>query len=341
MKPASTEGASATLARWTEEEHRILVQLTEAQVALETKDKSKTLSWSKHWERVSVQLKEYGYNRTPAACGLHWKRNPDSQRATEAAAGPPWTDAEHGILLRMTNDQLAREEADSSTRMSWGDLWETVSIRLGENGFDRPADECDAHWNMVENGRWHPTPKKTLESRPAEASGGIDKEKEHHLTGQRQTSSTNELFNARPWTQAEHENLVRVFEYKYMPRESNNPFGEGLWTVISQHHQQGGYTRDWKACMSYSREHEELQKYLEKSSSPSVKASTTTQAAGPPHSASESRVAKVEQDLETVHLSNSKRTTSTNFHNTYAEGAESDMSEYEPSRPARQYNTTL
>jgi hypothetical protein len=291
-----------------------------------------------------VQLKEHGYNRTPAACGLHWKRNPDSQRATEAAAGPPWTDAEHEILLRMTNEQLAREDADPSTRMSWGDLWDAISIKLGESGFDRPADECDAHWNMVENGRWHPAPKKTLETRPVEASGGIDKENNIHQSAQppQATTTTQLLTDAQPWTQAEHDNLVRVFENKYKPRDSNNRWGEGLWTIISQYHQQGGYNRDWKACMSYSREHQQqLQEYLKDPPYDSSKASTTIQSAGAPHSALDSRVAKVEQDLEPVDLSNTKRTASTNFQNTYGEAAESDMSEYEPSRPARKHSTSL
>jgi len=336
MKPASSESAPATLARWTEEEHRILVQLTEAQVALETKQPSKTLSWSKHWERVSAQLKEQGYNRTPAACGLHWKRNPDSQRATEAAAGAPWTDAEHEILLRMTNHQLAREEADPSTRMSWGDLWEEISIALGESGFDRPADECDAHWNMVENGRWHPTPKKIPDSRPVEASSGNRNEKEHPSKEPPRAPPTTEIASARPWTNAEHENLLQVFHSHYDPAQQHDYWGEGVWTLIAQVHQRGGFKRSWQDCITYWRTDGRFRKGLDESPDQSSKARTPTTSAGP-RSPVRSRVTKVEQDPESVNLPADNGMGSANFSNVYTEAAESEMSEYEPVRSARKH----
>jgi len=74
--------------RWTDQEHNILVQMTNDQLALERKDKSKVIPWSRHWENISTRLREHGYSRTGPACQGYWKRTVEAQRVNEEAAGP-------------------------------------------------------------------------------------------------------------------------------------------------------------------------------------------------------------------------------------------------------------
>jgi hypothetical protein len=151
MCPARLTAPATTSSRWTDEEHDILVDLTNDQLALETKDESKVISWSRHWENVSTQLQNHGYVRTSAACLGYWKRTLGAQKANEKAAGPRWEDAEHQILLGMTEEQLELEAADRSATMPWARHWKRVSERLKENGYTRTVDACDAYWNLVQD----------------------------------------------------------------------------------------------------------------------------------------------------------------------------------------------
>jgi len=152
MCPArlSAPGPSAA-SRWQNEEHDILVDLTNEQLDLEKKDASKVIPWAKHWVNVSDRLHKKGYSRTAAACLGYWKRTVGAQKANEKAAGPRWDDAEHQILLGMTEDQLVLEETDPTAVMSWAKHWKRVSERLKENGFTRSVDACDAYWNLVQD----------------------------------------------------------------------------------------------------------------------------------------------------------------------------------------------
>lgn len=152
MCPArlSAQGPSAA-SRWSDEEHDILVDLTNEQLNLEKKDSSKVIPWAKHWINVSDRLHRKGYSRTSAACLGYWKRTVGAQKANEKAAGPRWEDAEHQILLGMTEEQLELEETDPSAVMSWAKHWKRVSERLKENGYTRSVDACDAYWNLVQD----------------------------------------------------------------------------------------------------------------------------------------------------------------------------------------------
>jgi hypothetical protein len=152
MCPArlSAQGPSAAQ-RWSDEEHDILVDLTNEQLELEKKDQSKVIPWAKHWVNVSDRLHKKGYSRTAAACLGYWKRTVGAQKANEKAAGPRWEDAEHQILFGMTEDQLEKEETDPTAVMSWAKHWKGVSERLKENGFTRSVDACDAYWNLVQD----------------------------------------------------------------------------------------------------------------------------------------------------------------------------------------------
>lgn len=140
---------SSTLARWTDEEHQILVQLTNDQIELESQDHTQEISWAEHWRQVSSKLHESGYNRTNTACQSYWKRVVETQKANEEAAGPRWDDSEHQILLGMTEDQLALEREDPSAVIPWPKHWKKVSIRLQENGYNRTPNACSAYWLKV------------------------------------------------------------------------------------------------------------------------------------------------------------------------------------------------
>ncbi|KAG4439166.1 hypothetical protein IFR05_005365 [Cadophora sp. M221] len=139
----------STLARWTDEEHQILVQLTNDQIELESQDHTQEISWAEHWRKVSVQLHESGYNRTNTACQSYWKRVVETQKANEEAAGPRWDDSEHQILLGMTEDQLALEREDPSAVIPWPKHWKKVSLHLQENGYNRTQNACAAYWLKV------------------------------------------------------------------------------------------------------------------------------------------------------------------------------------------------
>ncbi|KAH7346153.1 hypothetical protein BKA65DRAFT_272310 [Rhexocercosporidium sp. MPI-PUGE-AT-0058] len=138
-----------TLARWTDEEHQILVQLTNDQIELESQDHTQEISWAEHWRKVSVQLQESGYSRTNTACQSYWKRVVETQKANEEAAGPRWDDSEHQILVGMTEDQLALEREDPTAVIPWPKHWKKVSLRLQENGYNRTQNACAAYWLKV------------------------------------------------------------------------------------------------------------------------------------------------------------------------------------------------
>ncbi|XMA17492.1 hypothetical protein WAI453_010283 [Rhynchosporium graminicola] len=140
---------SSSLARWTDEEHQILVQLTNDQIELESNDHSQEISWAAHWRKVSAQLQASGYNRSNTACQSYWKRVAETQKANEEAAGPRWDDQEHQILLGMTEDQLALEKEDPSAVIPWPKHWKKVSLRLQESGYHRTPNACAAYWLKV------------------------------------------------------------------------------------------------------------------------------------------------------------------------------------------------
>lgn len=142
-------GPVGTLARWTDEEHEILVKLTNDQIELESQDHTQEISWAAHWRKVSSQLHDHGYNRTNTACQSYWKRVVETQKANEEAAGPRWDDSEHQILLGMTEDQLALEKADPTAVVPWPRHWKTVALRLQENGYSRTPNACAAYWLKV------------------------------------------------------------------------------------------------------------------------------------------------------------------------------------------------
>ena len=58
---------------WDESEHEILVRMTKKQLELEEADPANVIPWPKHWKKVSLQLDESGYVRTPNNCDAYWQ----------------------------------------------------------------------------------------------------------------------------------------------------------------------------------------------------------------------------------------------------------------------------
>ena len=58
---------------WDDSEHEILVHMTKKQLDLEKVDRSNVIPWATHWKRVSLQLEESGYDRTPDNCASYWQ----------------------------------------------------------------------------------------------------------------------------------------------------------------------------------------------------------------------------------------------------------------------------
>jgi hypothetical protein len=162
MCPARAK--ATTSFRWTDEEHDLLVELTNEQLALERQDRTNVVSWKKHWDNVSNQLHKSGYNRTPTACDGYFKRTLGAQKANEEAAGPSWDKYEKHILVGMTEEQLQLEHLDPSEVIPWAQHWTKVSDRLQEEGYTRSVDACEAFWNLVQD------------NSPLAAGGGVDAE---------------------------------------------------------------------------------------------------------------------------------------------------------------------
>jgi hypothetical protein len=160
MCPARSK--ATTSFRWTDEEHDLLVELTNKQLALEGQDRTNVVSWKKHWDNVSSQLRKFNYNRTPNACDGYFKRTLGAQKANEEAAGPPWDNYERQILIGMTEEQLELEHLDPSEVIPWAQHWTKVSDRLKEKRYTRSVDACEAYWNLVQD------------SSPLAAGGGVD-----------------------------------------------------------------------------------------------------------------------------------------------------------------------
>jgi hypothetical protein len=248
-------GPEAALLRWSDEEHDLLVQMTNDQIELEEEDESMMISWTKHWKQVSSRLQEHGYSRTPNACRGYWKRGMESQKATEQAAGPRWDDSEHQILMGMTEDQLELEKVDSSSIIPWPRHWKKVSHQLEENGYTRSPEACAAYWTLVQNNSAHaaaPASGTDTDGQSWEAHGGINDE--DYLLVALGDTSTQQSTKVQLWTDEEHENLLRILKARRELEEDNEVeklSGLQLWTFVSQLHQQSGFDRTWEACKTY------------------------------------------------------------------------------------------
>jgi hypothetical protein len=246
-----TEPASQ---RWSDEEHDLLVQMTNDQIELEAEDASKMISWAEHWKQVPLRLQEHGYNRTPNACRGYWKRVIESQKAKEQAAGPRWDDSEHQILVGVTEEQLKLEKADPSSIIPWPQHWKKVTLYLQENGYTRSADSCAAYWMLVQNNSAHAAGSGSgidSEGLTWEANG-IDNDDYPPLA--LGDTSTQRSVKFKPWTNEEYENLLGHLRARRELEENNRVeklSGLKLWTIISQLHQQSGFDRTWEACKTY------------------------------------------------------------------------------------------
>ena len=242
-------------ARWSDEEHDLLVQMTNDQIQLEEEDETMTISWTKHFQQVSARLQDHGYSRTPNACRGYWKREIQSQQANEQAAGPRWDDSEHQILVGMTEDQLELEKADPSAIIPWARHWKKISLHLQENGYTRSADACAAYWVLVQHNSGHVAGSLSgadADGPDWEANGVIDAEDD--LSAARGDTSTQQSTKVQLWTNGEYENLLRLIQSRRSLEKLNGVeslSGLKFWTHVSQLHQQYGFDRSWEACKTY------------------------------------------------------------------------------------------
>jgi hypothetical protein len=162
---------------WDDSEHQILMGMTEDQLELEKVDPSSIIPWPRHWKRVSHQLQENGYTRSPEACAAYWilVQNNSAHAAAPAsetdADGQPWeehggiddedylvvalgdtstqqstklhlwTDDEHENLLR-----ILKASRDGVEKLSGHQLWTFVSQLHQQSGFDRTWEACETYW---------------------------------------------------------------------------------------------------------------------------------------------------------------------------------------------------
>ena len=130
-----------------------------------------------------------------------------------------WTDDEHDILVKATNEQIALEKEDPSQEVPWKKHWRRMSRKLYEHGYTRNWGACRAHW------------KRTVELQTArEELAGAD------------------------WTAAEHDLLVRT-TLDQIAREQVNPAEVSPWPdhweQVSAMLEEKGYLRSGDACGAY------------------------------------------------------------------------------------------
>lgn len=87
------------------------MRMTEEQLDLEARDKSQTIPWSEHWERMAASLKKLGYKRTNDACRDKWKRIIESQ---ESDAEDSAQEVDDGATNEDTALSVAAQPNDSS-----------------------------------------------------------------------------------------------------------------------------------------------------------------------------------------------------------------------------------
>jgi hypothetical protein len=280
-------GPEAPSLRWSDEEHDLLLQMTNHQLKLEGEDESMTVSWKKHWEQLSSRLQENGFNRTPGACRRHWKRGMEFQWAAEQAAGPRWDDSEHLILVHMTEKQLELEKVNPLSIIPWARHWKKVSLQLEEHGYTRSSEACAAYWELLEDNPEHAAGLESeisVDDQSCGAIGGIDNDGEVFLPAAAGETSTQKSTKVHLWTNEEHENLFRLLAARRELEEKNGLeklSGLKLWTEIAKSHQQSGFDRTWEACNIYWSIYGSSQSGFDERSKPSGNAGTESTTSKP------------------------------------------------------------
>jgi hypothetical protein len=158
--------------------------MTKNQLDLETANPSAVIPWAKHWKKVSLQLEENGYDRTPDNCAAYWLLvENDAQTASEmeeedededdktpeadsksdneamlpsglAVTSPQassktsiWSAEEFENLLRLLRARRELEESRGLELLSGLKLWTEIAQSHRESGFDRTLEACKTFWN--------------------------------------------------------------------------------------------------------------------------------------------------------------------------------------------------
>jgi hypothetical protein len=131
---------------WSDEEHNLLVGMTEDQLSLEETDESNVITWEEHWRKVSKKFSSEGLQRTADECSGYWDFKVEP---IQNAIGLDWWPTEKHILVTMTKEQLCREKDDPLQGIKWSDHWLSLSDRLRREGFGRTPSQCAAYWEQI------------------------------------------------------------------------------------------------------------------------------------------------------------------------------------------------
>jgi hypothetical protein len=131
---------------WSDEEHNLLVGMTEDQLHLEGRDKSKVITWEEHWRKVSEKFDSQGLKRVADECSGYWDFTVEP---IKNAIGPEWWPTEKDILITMTKDQTLWEKDNPLQRVKWSDHWLSLSNCLKKEGYRRTPDQCAAYWEQI------------------------------------------------------------------------------------------------------------------------------------------------------------------------------------------------
>lgn len=118
------------------------MNMTNEQLELEAKDRSRTISWSEHWQNISLRIQAFGYSRTNDACKAHWRRVVESQHGNALDAAQESDDSSTRGTEISTTDIL--NDSDSSKRHICSENGATQTskkIRVGDISCQEAAED--------------------------------------------------------------------------------------------------------------------------------------------------------------------------------------------------------
>jgi hypothetical protein len=161
--------------------------MTKKQLDLEKSNSSAIIPWAKHWKKVSLQLEQSGYDRTPDNCAAYWllvesgeemisemeededdqpledDRPPEDNQSPGAAenilpsdlavTSPQtskaslWSLEEYENLLRLLKARRELEETKELEQLEGKKFWTEIAQSHKNSGYDRSFEACKTFWN--------------------------------------------------------------------------------------------------------------------------------------------------------------------------------------------------
>ena len=155
--------------------------MTKKQLDVEKSNSSAIIPWAKHWKKVSLQLEESGYDRTPDNCAAYWllvesgeelvsemeedeeDQPPEDNQSLEAdenmlpsdlAVTSPqtskaslWSLEEYENLLGLLKARRELEETKKLEQLEGKKFWTEIAQSHKNNGYDRSFEACKTFWN--------------------------------------------------------------------------------------------------------------------------------------------------------------------------------------------------